>query len=126
MRRQRSRQKNAASEEQRNRAAKLDQRDADRRAERVSTVLSTPAGREFVWDELVRHDVYDRAGLIDSTVAQGLFLGRREAGIELLEELMTQHGELFLLMQAEAIARMQRADDDDQAAQAVTTEEGGA
>jgi hypothetical protein len=67
--------------------------------------LSTPLGRELIWNELERHGLYeDVTGGVETVYA---FLGRRRVGLQLLAEVM-RHPRAYLLMQQEAIARDQR------------------
>lgn len=68
--------------------------------------LSTSAGREFVWAELERHGIHDTVSGPSEAVFQ--FLGKRDAGIVLLRELMDDHPDAFLMMQKEALSRAQQ------------------
>lgn len=64
--------------------------------------LSTPDGREFVWNELQEHGLYaDAYGNAEAVFA---FLGRRREGLRLLGEVM-KHPRLYLEMQREAFER---------------------
>lgn len=83
-----------------------DKRDVERRRSLVATQLSTPEGRAFVWAELERHGIYDLLLEFSDAHAVGVFLGRRNAGLELLREVMSpDHADAFLLMQGEALQR---------------------
>lgn len=103
--------KNSANEKQRNYADRKEQRRQRQRAALIATQLSTYAGREFVWAELERHGIDDLVlgGPIDEV---NRFLGKRNAGIELRTEIMTQHPDRYLEMQREAMDRVRRDDDE--------------
>jgi hypothetical protein len=94
--------RNAADPEQVARAdAKVRDRD-QRRVQLLKMQLGTYGGREFVWEELRRHGIYDLASGPAEVVYP--FLGRRSAGLELLAECAV-HPEAYLQMQKEAMAR---------------------
>lgn len=96
--------KNAADVEQVRGAARRDKSDAERRRDLVEQQLSTPVGREFVWRELERHGIYDRIqGALEQVY---LDLGQRNAGIDLMVEVMREHPEAYLLMHREAVERL--------------------
>lgn len=98
--------RNAADPEQVQFARRKMARVEERRCNLVAQQLSTVYGREFVWAELERHGVHD---LVDGPSEKVfLFLGKRAAGIELLQELMRDHPEAYLLMQQEALTRIAR------------------
>jgi hypothetical protein len=106
--------KNAADPDQVAFGKRKERSRADHRLALVQTQLETYAGREFVWEELERHGIHDLVhGPRDVMYA---FLGKREAGIELLQELLTQHADAFLVMQREALARATRSDREVEAA----------
>lgn len=99
-------QTNAANLRQRNFAHRVEKRRAARRSTLLRAQLATVEGREFVWGELERHGIYDLVtGAADAVYP---FLGRRQAGIELLQELMRDHPTFYLQMQAEAVERVAR------------------
>lgn len=98
--------KNTADPQQVKRAGRRVDRRADHRHTVLATQLNSYIGREFVWQELVRHGIDD---LVDGTLETICkFLGKREAGMELKVEVMQQHPVQFLQMQHEAIERMTR------------------
>lgn len=98
-------QTNAADERQIQFARRKAKRDKNRKRSLLKHQLSSADGREFVWNELERHGIYeDIAGPVDIVYAR---LGRRSAGLQLLGAVM-EHPELYLQMQAEAIARKKR------------------
>lgn len=86
---------------------------ARRRFTLLRQQLSTPDGREFVWQELERHGLYQAIyGPVEFVYTQ---LGRRAAGLELLADLQ-RHPQAYLQMQNEAIARDEREARENQAA----------
>jgi hypothetical protein len=98
--------RNTAEPKQVEFGGRKEQRRARERVALVTTQLSTPAGRAFVWAELERHGIDDLVSGPPDLVA--MFLGKREAGIQLRAEIMEQHPDAFLLMQAEAMQRAKR------------------
>lgn len=102
--------RNAADRVQLDRAEKLLKARARQRFDLLRTQLATYQGREFVWQELERHGIFDLPrGTVEQTFE---FLGKREAGIVLYEEISRGHADAFLLMQKEAIARAKREEDE--------------
>lgn len=97
---------NAADERQVTRAAQEERARVRRRRSLMRQQLSTPDGREFVWNQLQDAGIFeDCSGPVEVVYA---FLGRRRAGLKLLIEVMQSHSKEYLLMQGEAIARDKR------------------
>jgi hypothetical protein len=96
--------------------AKRKETDAARiRAELVRRQLSTAEGRQFVWIELERAGVFDElSGPMDAVYFAN---AERNPARRLLRELMEAHPDAYLLMHAEAIARVKRIDLEIEAAQ---------
>lgn len=114
--------KNSANEKQRDYADRKEQRKTRERFALVASQLSTAAGRAFVWAELERHGIDD---LANGGSAEDVyrFLGKRDAGMALKIELMTEHPDAFLLMQAEAMQRIKRDAVELEAVQSETAKE---
>lgn len=105
-------QTNAADEQQLQFARRKAKREKARRRGLLKHQLSTAEGREFVWNELERHGIYEEiAGPVDVVYPR---LGRRSAGLQLLGAVM-EHPELYLQMQAEAMTRKKRDGDENRA-----------
>jgi hypothetical protein len=85
--------------------------------------LSTPAGRELIWGELQRHGLYDDVAVAGEVGLVYAFIGRRRAGLELLERVM-RHPQAYLLMQKEAMARDAQEAAANEAAHAADANEG--
>lgn len=100
--------KSSSNEKQVAAASRRDQRRIDARVALVQTQLATYEGRQFVWEEFERHGIDDLVSGSPDLVNR--FLGKREAGLELRTEVMTQHPERYLEMQAEAMKRRARAE----------------
>jgi hypothetical protein len=98
--------KNAADPKQVEFGGRKEKRRGLERFALVQTQLSTPHGRAFVWAELERHGIDDLVSGPPDLVA--MFLGKREAGIQLKAEIMEHHPDAFLVMQAEAMQRAKR------------------
>lgn len=109
----RARTGNAADGEQVNRAGQLDASDGRQRFALLAQQLGTAAGRRFVYEEIQRARVFD---VMRGTSEQmWLFLGQREVGLRLLNEVIEEHPAAFLLMEHEAITRTQVSDEGQQA-----------
>lgn len=74
----------------------------ERRARVVQAQLETYSGREFVWQELERHRLFESITIQSSMIYAAS--GRRDAGLELYAEVL-RHPDLFLQMQSDAIER---------------------
>jgi len=114
--------RNAADREQVRDAARRERRRAEERRGLVRRQLSTYEGRQFVWDELTRHRLFESI-TVQSSMIYALS-GRRDAGLELLAEVQ-EASELYLQMQNEAIARKTRDDRETDAAHTPRAEPGG-
>lgn len=109
---------NAADPEHVKRAGRRARRVDERRFNLVAQQMATPEGREFVWQELERREIFHSVDAIGSDVmAVGMFLGKRETGLKLFVEIKGLHADSYLLMQSEAIARAKRDAAEQQAAQ---------
>ena len=106
-------QTNAADPEQVEHGARKAKRQQRRRTALMRQQLSTPDGREFVWELLRELGIYGDA-FGSPEVVYG-FLGARRKGLKLLAEVM-QHPERFLEMQAEAFDRDDRDGEENKAA----------
>lgn len=100
--------KNAADREQVKDGRRFEKRAAEHRAQLLAAQLSTYTGREFVWTELERHGLYESITRQSSEIY--VLSGRRDAGLELLAEIVRDHGAAYLQMQTEAFHRAQRRD----------------
>lgn len=108
---------NASDREQVKRATRKEKDRATLRKALVASVLESLDGRQFVWEELERHGVFDRLlAPGGELVAVGMFLGTRDAGLSLLQEVMTDHPHAYLLMQQEAVLRRTKAQAENEAA----------
>jgi hypothetical protein len=105
--------RNAADADQVKRAGRRDRHLAEDRTALLATQLSTYAGRQFVWQELERHAIFQSITVQSSLIYA--MSGRRDAGLELLAEVQ-EHTDLYLQMQAEAIHRAKRSDRETDAA----------
>lgn len=93
---------NAADPEQVKYAGRKQRRTESRREELVRKMLSTTQGREFLWQELEYHGIYqDITGPVEEVYVA---IGRRSQGLRLLSELV-RHDDLYLTMQKEAMQR---------------------
>lgn len=81
---------------------RLEREDAD-----MAEVLSTPAGRRFIWRLLGVTGVFSASW--DPSAKIHFNEGRRDIGLRYLAELNDKHPERFLEAQAEAIADAKRA-----------------
>lgn len=99
--------RNAADRDQVRRADRRDRDRLERRHELMRRQLSTREGREFVWQELERHHLFESITVQSSLIYA--MSGRRDAGLELFAEVL-EHSELYLLMQQEAILRARQDD----------------
>lgn len=69
----------------------------------VRAVMSTRAGRRAVRRWLALHGLYKSITAIESTALTYALSGRRDAGLEMLNELvLLADGDLFLAMESEA------------------------
>ncbi len=98
---------NAANRDQVKDAGRREKRRAEQRRGLIAKQLSTYEGRQFVWEELTRHRLFESI-TVQSSMIYALS-GRRDAGLELLAEVQGS-AEHYLLMQNEAIARQARED----------------
>ena len=106
-------QTNAIDDGQRKHADRKVKEKGRRRVALMRQQLSTADGREFVWLMLRELGLYEDAqGDVERVYG---FLGRRRAGLRLLGEVM-QHPQRFLEMQAEAMARDERDNQENDAA----------
>lgn len=113
---ERALQKNAASLDQREFAERKERQRDKRRRALVGRILNTYDGREFVWDELARSRMFDKAITSDVHLMYE-HLGRRSHGLALYDELKA-FPELFRQMEKEADDRATREDREREAAQA--------
>ncbi len=114
--------RNAADPEQVRTAGRRDRRVARERYDLVRAQLSTPLGRRFVWEELQRHHLFE--SITEQSSAIYVKSGRRDAGLELLAEVMRDFPDFYLQMQAEAIHRARRDDAETDAAHTPSAQEG--
>lgn len=88
--------------------------ESDRQAQAlhdVRAVMSTREGRRAVRRWLGLHGLYRSMTAIESSALTYALSGRRDAGLEMLEDLVTADGDLFLVMESEHRqdeARLQR------------------
>jgi len=68
----------------------------------LRVVLSTPAGRRFVWG-LAEHVGVFALKLSDSALTLAMAEGRRSVGVQLLDEARVWYPELFAAMHREAV-----------------------
>lgn len=79
-------------------------RDRDRQAQAlhdVRAVMSSREGRRAVRRWLGLHGLYRSITAVESSALTYALSGRRDAGLEMLDELTTADGDLFLLMEHE-------------------------
>lgn len=84
-------------------ADRLAKREAEKLRAATLAVLDTYAGRLFLWSELSRLGVYRSIWSPNAEIHYRA--GRQDAGHELIARLTEASEELYLQMQAEAIAR---------------------
>jgi hypothetical protein len=78
--------------------------DKDRQAQArhdVRAVMSTREGRRAVRRWLGLHGLYRSVTAVESSALTYALSGRRDAGLEMLEDLVATDGDLFLLMEYE-------------------------
>jgi hypothetical protein len=78
--------------------------DKDRQAQArhdVRAVMSTPEGRRAVRRWLGLHGLYRSITAVESSALTYALSGRRDAGLEMLEDVVATDGDLFLLMESE-------------------------
>lgn len=95
---------------------------ARKAAEDLLFVLSDERGRRFIWSELGRNGL-NRQTYSPNNSEQCFNAGQRNAAIRLLDDVMHVAPELYLTMQAEAIADAKREADIDAAQAAEETED---
>jgi hypothetical protein len=105
--------KNSADPDQVKYGKRKEQRTEDERFNVLVAQLSTYHGRQFVCMELARAGIDDKVSGPPDDVNR--FLGRREHGLDLRTEIMTQHPARYFDMLAEATARLKRSDAESEA-----------
>ena len=84
------------------RAARKKERRLDQRAEkRLRVLLSTPEGRRWYWERMGKCGVFLKYIPQDAALT-ACFIGMRNVGLDLLEDLNALEPEVFLLMSKEA------------------------
>ncbi len=83
----------------------------EREAEELRQILQTKGGRAFVWRMLSRCGIF----LAPATHALETFreLGRRDIGLELLDEVFTSDAEAFIVMMREDQMRKSEGEGND-------------
>jgi hypothetical protein len=97
---------NAASPAETTAAQKRRERRERRRHRVLKAVLSTPEGREYLWDLIARAGVYETPFAIEP-VLMAFKAGRQNFGLEIVKELTQNHPAEFLAMEREARSRQQ-------------------
>lgn len=92
---------NAADEQQVEKAGKREQSVRDRELNDVRIVLSTPAGRRFVWRYLERCGLF-RTSFTGNEGSTFFNEGERNIGIKLLADVNEADPERYLLMMKES------------------------
>jgi hypothetical protein len=96
----------AITTKQDERAERRERRRIEREDADMAEVLSTPAGRRFVWRLLGITGVFSASW--DPSARIHFNEGRRDVGLRYLAELNDKHPDRFLEAQAEAIADAKR------------------
>lgn len=72
------------------------------RREDVATVLSTPAGRRFVWAMLGKCGVFSLSYTRGDTHETAFNEGKRQVGNPIFAEIQSEHPEAYALMASES------------------------
>lgn len=80
----------------------------DQETNDLKSVLSTPAGRRFVWRQLAEAGVFRTSFVPLASDSTAYNEGRRSLGIALLAEITTETPHSYLLMQQEEIDNEQQ------------------
>jgi hypothetical protein len=106
-------QKNAADPEQGAFAGRTEAEDVRARHNAKAAALSSYAGHRDAWERLAGSPIFDRVMAPGSDlIAIGVFLGRREAGLDEYLTIRDEHPDAFRLMHAEAAERLKQRKDE--------------
>ena len=81
----------------------------DRELSDIRSVAKTAEGRRFIWRVLSNAGIF-RINGIDDAIGMARFEGRRECGIEVLNDVMSAKASLFGQMQEEYASERKRED----------------